>query len=193
MLHPNRVWRLHRQGIGRWRVNQTWKRFVVRFGVLWAVLQVLQTLHPRGGCFLSKHYNSQIRVLLSDGMAVKKKRRVYNTRIVCLGQIGRRMKNIGRQRPIGVFDSGIGGLTNVRALMERLPMENIIYLAIRHVCLMGRSRRRPLSISPCRLSIFCWNTMLRRWLSRVIRLRQWRGRKSVKKREREKGGKNNSL
>lgn len=30
-------------------------------------------------------------------------------------------------RPIGVFDSGIGGLTVVRALMERLPLENIIY------------------------------------------------------------------
>lgn len=30
-------------------------------------------------------------------------------------------------RPIGVFDSGVGGLTVVRALMERLPMENIVY------------------------------------------------------------------
>ncbi len=30
-------------------------------------------------------------------------------------------------KPIGVFDSGIGGLTVVRALMERLPHENIIY------------------------------------------------------------------
>lgn len=30
-------------------------------------------------------------------------------------------------RSIGVFDSGIGGLTVVRALMERLPLENIIY------------------------------------------------------------------
>jgi glutamate racemase len=30
-------------------------------------------------------------------------------------------------RPIGVFDSGIGGLTVVRALMERLPFEDIIY------------------------------------------------------------------
>jgi len=29
--------------------------------------------------------------------------------------------------PIGVFDSGIGGLTVVRAMMERLPFENIIY------------------------------------------------------------------
>lgn len=30
-------------------------------------------------------------------------------------------------RPIGVFDSGIGGLTVVRALMERAPFENIVY------------------------------------------------------------------
>jgi glutamate racemase len=29
--------------------------------------------------------------------------------------------------PIGVFDSGIGGLTVVRALIERLPQENILY------------------------------------------------------------------
>jgi glutamate racemase len=29
--------------------------------------------------------------------------------------------------PIGVFDSGIGGLTVVRALMERLPFEEILY------------------------------------------------------------------
>ena len=29
--------------------------------------------------------------------------------------------------PIGVFDSGVGGLTVVRALMERLPHENIVY------------------------------------------------------------------
>src|SRR5512137_651678 len=29
--------------------------------------------------------------------------------------------------PIGVFDSGIGGLTVVRALLEQLPHENIVY------------------------------------------------------------------
>ncbi|MEI7590468.1 MAG: glutamate racemase [Deltaproteobacteria bacterium] len=29
--------------------------------------------------------------------------------------------------PIGIFDSGIGGLTVFRAVMERLPFENIIY------------------------------------------------------------------
>lgn len=36
-------------------------------------------------------------------------------------------KNV-RQQPIGVFDSGIGGLTVVRALRELLPNENIFYL-----------------------------------------------------------------
>ena len=35
--------------------------------------------------------------------------------------------NPEQAHPIGVFDSGIGGLTVVRALMERLPFENIIY------------------------------------------------------------------
>src|SRR2546430_16158158 len=31
-------------------------------------------------------------------------------------------------RPIGVFDSGIGGLTVVKALRDLLPNENIVYL-----------------------------------------------------------------
>lgn len=30
-------------------------------------------------------------------------------------------------RPIGVFDSGIGGLTVVKEIMEFLPNENIVY------------------------------------------------------------------
>ena len=34
---------------------------------------------------------------------------------------------MGDDQPIGVFDSGIGGLTVVRALMERLPFEDILY------------------------------------------------------------------
>lgn len=37
------------------------------------------------------------------------------------------IKNLHR-RPIGVFDSGIGGLTVARALFELLPSEDIIYL-----------------------------------------------------------------
>src|SRR6185295_8661529 len=30
--------------------------------------------------------------------------------------------------PLGVFDSGVGGLTVVRALMDLLPNESIVYL-----------------------------------------------------------------
>src|SRR3954470_17511661 len=33
-----------------------------------------------------------------------------------------------RHSPIGVFDSGIGGLTVLRALIERLPQESTVYL-----------------------------------------------------------------
>src|SRR4030088_2727485 len=33
------------------------------------------------------------------------------------------------QRPIGVFDSGVGGLTVLKAIRERLPLESTIYVA----------------------------------------------------------------
>src|SRR3954467_13700167 len=33
-----------------------------------------------------------------------------------------------KRRPIGVFDSGVGGLTVVRALRKSLPGEDIVYL-----------------------------------------------------------------
>ena len=33
----------------------------------------------------------------------------------------------GARQPIGVFDSGIGGLTVVKALMEEMPTESIVY------------------------------------------------------------------
>lgn len=32
-------------------------------------------------------------------------------------------------RPIGIFDSGLGGLTAVKALRELLPDEDIVYFA----------------------------------------------------------------
>ena len=35
--------------------------------------------------------------------------------------------SLGSEKPIGVFDSGIGGLTVVHQLMKTLPHENIIY------------------------------------------------------------------
>ena len=41
------------------------------------------------------------------------------------GELSRCMSD---SRPIGVFDSGIGGLTVVKALRDLLPNENIFYL-----------------------------------------------------------------
>jgi glutamate racemase len=37
------------------------------------------------------------------------------------------MSNLKANQPIGVFDSGIGGLTVARAIVEQLPKESIIY------------------------------------------------------------------
>lgn len=36
---------------------------------------------------------------------------------------------MGDQRPIGIFDSGVGGLTVLKEIRERLPMEPTIYVA----------------------------------------------------------------
>src|SRR5947209_11093135 len=41
-------------------------------------------------------------------------------------------------RPIGIFDSGVGGLTVLRALHEQLPRESTIYLGDLARCPYGR-------------------------------------------------------
>jgi glutamate racemase len=35
---------------------------------------------------------------------------------------------VGDDRPIGVFDSGVGGLTVARAIWELLPNESVTYV-----------------------------------------------------------------
>ena len=35
---------------------------------------------------------------------------------------------VDHQAPIGIFDSGFGGLTVARAVIDQLPNEDIIYL-----------------------------------------------------------------
>ena len=40
---------------------------------------------------------------------------------------GRRDMKTDRNAPIGVFDSGVGGLTVAREIMRNLPMEKIVY------------------------------------------------------------------
>ena len=57
------------------------------------------------------------------------------------------------ERPIGVFDSGLGGLTVVKKLMEMLPGENIIYLGdTGRVPYGGRSRGTIMKLSLIHIS-----------------------------------------
>lgn len=48
----------------------------------------------------------------------------------------------GNSRPIGVFDSGVGGLTVVAKLRMLLPHEDIIYVVIPNETRTGRERRQ---------------------------------------------------
>ena len=45
--------------------------------------------------------------------------------------------------PIGVFDSGVGGLTVAREIMRQIPNERSYILGTRRECLTAASRRRP--------------------------------------------------
>ena len=53
-----------------------------------------------------------------------------------------------REAPIGVFDSGFGGLTVMRSLVDQLPNEDFIYLGdTARAPYPGRSRRSVSSLS----------------------------------------------
>ena len=58
-------------------------------------------------------------------------------------------------RPIGVFDSGLGGLTGVRELRKRLPHEDIIYFGDTGRVPYGAARR-PFCSTPDRTWPFCF-------------------------------------
>ena len=58
------------------------------------------------------------------------------------------------QRPIGVFDSGSGGLTAVREIRSILPSENIIYFGDTARVPYG-GRRKYCCATPGRMYISC--------------------------------------
>ena len=66
--------------------------------------------------------------------------------------------------PIGVFDSGVGGLTVLRALRERLPGENFIYL--------GDTARLPYGTKSAdtvlRYSLQCADALIRRHIRCLV-------------------------
>ena len=78
--------------------------------------------------------------------------------------------SIDDPRPIGVFDSGVGGLTVVRALMERLPLEGIVYFgdtarvpygvkSVETICHFASEITRYLVAQDVKMLIVACNTM----------------------------------
>ncbi len=57
-------------------------------------------------------------------------------------------------RPIGVFDSGLGGLTAVKQLEKLLPGESIIYFGDTGRVPYGSGGRRPFCAMPARTWTF---------------------------------------
>lgn len=68
------------------------------------------------------------------------------------------------RRPIGVFDSGIGGLTVVRALRARLPGEGIVYLG--DTARVPYGSKSPRTVE--RYSIACQRFLLERGVDLVL-------------------------
>ena len=62
---------------------------------------------------------------------------------------------IDREAPIGVFDSGVGGLTVAREIMRNLPSEKIVYFGdTARECLTEVNRRKLSSGIPGRSFVF---------------------------------------
>ena len=62
---------------------------------------------------------------------------------------------IDRNAPIGVFDSGVGGLTVAREIMRNLPMEKIVYFG--DTARVEANPKKLYSGIPDRSSAFCKN------------------------------------
>ena len=89
---------------------------------------------------------------------------------------------MNREAAIGIFDSGVGGLTVVHALLEALPAEHLVYLGdtgrypygtksaetvTRYICVeCEEDYVTPQSVcSTCE----CWNTVVERQVERKVR------------------------
>lgn len=59
-----------------------------------------------------------------------------------------------KNAPIGVFDSGVGGLTVAREIMRQMPDNGSSILEIRRGFLMEANPRTPSSATPDRSSAF---------------------------------------
>jgi hypothetical protein len=75
---------------------------------------------------------------------------------------------------IGVFDSGVGGLSTLRAIHEAYPHEHLIYVADSGHALTVISRRAGSSNGPSASLSFFWINRARRWWLLATRPVCWR-------------------
>jgi glutamate racemase len=73
-----------------------------------------------------------------------------------------------KRHPIGVFDSGVGGLTVVRALRAALPGEDIIYLG--DTARLPYGNKSPRTVE--KYSLACQRVLLERDVKLVLRVMQ---------------------
>jgi glutamate racemase len=71
---------------------------------------------------------------------------------------------IRRDAPIGVFDSGVGGLTVLRALSQALPAQDFIYLG--DTARLPYGTKSPDTVS--RYSLQCAQALLRRGIGALV-------------------------
>ena len=69
--------------------------------------------------------------------------------------------NIDREAPIGVFDSGVGGLTVAREIMRNLPSEKIVYFGDTARVPYGSKSKETIIRYSDRSSVFCRNSRSR--------------------------------
>ena len=63
-----------------------------------------------------------------------------------------------RDAPVGVFDSGVGGLTVAREIMRNLPSEKIVYFGDTARVPYEINQKKILSGIPVRSFIFFWSS-----------------------------------
>src|ERR1700759_971280 len=78
--------------------------------------------------------------------------------------MGQESSTVTKRRPIGVFDSGVGGLTVVRALRAVLPGEDIVYLG--DTARVPYGSKSPRTVE--RYSLTCQQFLLERGVKLVL-------------------------
>lgn len=86
---------------------------------------------------------------------------------------------MNKQQPIGVIDSGVGGLTVLRRLQELMPHEHFIFLGDTLNTPYGNRSREDIIRLVNQMTDYLSYRNIKLWLRRAIRLRSWEKKPSA--------------